>query len=145
MEYEEWVRSVPVAITADVLWKTQVYRLALYSADLGWGDVTKLLGDRRTSALADQLYRALGSVSANIAEGYGRGTGRDRARFLEYALGSARESRDWYYKARFVLGDDITARRLEQLTRVTRLLLVMIPNQRGQSIGEDPVPYAAGE
>jgi four helix bundle protein len=50
--------------------------------------------------LSDQLYEAVGSVSANLAEGYSRGTGKDRARFYEYALGSARESRDWYFKAR---------------------------------------------
>ena len=53
--------------------------------------------DRRTIGLADQLYRSLGSIGANLAEGYSRGTGKDRAHFYEYALGSARESRDWYY------------------------------------------------
>ena len=58
-----------------------------------WKDVTKLMEDRRTLGLSDQLYRALGSISANLAEGYSRGTGKDRERFYEYSLGSARESR----------------------------------------------------
>jgi len=44
--------------------------------------------DRRTLGLSDQLYRSLGSISANLAEGYSRGTGKDRAHFYEYALSS---------------------------------------------------------
>ena len=59
----------------------EAYRLALFAADLGWHDVTKLAGDRRKLDLAGQLYRALGSIEANIPEGYSRGSGRDRARF----------------------------------------------------------------
>jgi four helix bundle protein len=33
--------------------------------------------DKRTIALSNQLYRALGSISANLAEGYSRGTGKE--------------------------------------------------------------------
>ena len=94
MNYQEWAESVPREITGDPLWKVEAYRLALLAAEVGWHDVTKLIRDQRTRSLSDQLYRALGSVSANIAEGYSRGTGKDRARFYEYAPGSARESRD---------------------------------------------------
>ena len=39
----------------------------------------------------DQLMRAAESVAANIAEGYGRGPGRDFARFLRVAGASAAE------------------------------------------------------
>lgn len=99
MNYEEWVGMVPEQIKADSLWKMTVYRVALFLSDLGWRDTVRLMRDRRMIGLSDQLYRALGSVSANLAEGYSRGTGKDRARFYEYALGSARESRDWYFKA----------------------------------------------
>ena len=94
MDFESWQQSVPEAIANDTLWKMKVYRLALFASDIGWSDVTKLTGDRRTLAVADQLFRALGSEGANIAEGYSRGSGKDRVRFYEYALGSARESRD---------------------------------------------------
>ena len=62
-------------------------RLALFAAEIGWQDVTKLVKDRRTQRLSDQLYRALGSIGANLAEGYSRGSNKDRARFYEYALG----------------------------------------------------------
>jgi len=81
MNYEEWARSVPGEITGDPFWRVEAYRLALFAGDVGWRDVTKLVGDTRTRSLSDQLYRALGPISANIAEGYSRGTGKDRARF----------------------------------------------------------------
>ena len=82
-------------------------------------------------------------MSANIAEGDSRGTGKDRARFYEYALGSARESRDWYYKARFVLGEELTEHRLSLMSNVIKLLLTMMPQQRGQQIREAAELYAA--
>jgi len=92
----EWLTTVPDAIAGDPLWRMKVYRLAVFVGDLAWHDVTKLVSDRRTVRLADQLFRAVGSVGANIAEGYGRQSGKDRVRFYEYALGSAHESRHWY-------------------------------------------------
>ncbi len=141
MNYSEWEAGVPDVLRGDSLWQVKVYRLALFLADLGWYDVTKLMQDRRTRGLADQLYRSLGSVSANIAEGYSRGTGKDRARFYEYALGSARESRDWAYKGRHVLGEPVVNHRLNLLTQVIRLLLTMIPQQRGRTLREHATPY----
>ena len=141
MNYEEWERSVPQEITGDSLWKMEAYRLALFIADIGWHDVTKLMRDKRTLELSDQLYRALGSVSANLAEGYSRGTGKDRARFYEYALGSARESRDRYYKGRHVLGETIAQHRLSLLTQIIRLLLTMVPQQRGRILREQRGSY----
>lgn len=43
------------------------------------------------AAAADQLARAAESIPANIAEAYGRGFGKDGARFLRMARGSAAE------------------------------------------------------
>jgi four helix bundle protein len=143
VNYKEWERTVPETITGDSLWKMKAHRLALFLADLGWHDVTKLMRDRRTISLSDQLYRSPGSISANLAEGYSRGTGKDRARFYEYALGSARESRDWYYKGRHVLGETVTQHRLSLLTQIIRLLLTMIPQQRGRVLREQHVSYQA--
>jgi len=96
LNYQAWLETVPDSITNDLVWKMKAYRLALFAADVGWRDVARLDSDRRTLGLSDQLYRALGSISANVAEGYSRRSGKDRSRFYEYALGSARESRDWF-------------------------------------------------
>lgn len=130
MTYEEWETSVPVELTGDSLWRVEAYRFALFLSDLAWRDINRLFRDGRTRAIADQLYRAAGNISSNIGEGYSRGTGKDRARFFEYALGSARECRDWYYKGRHVLGDKVTSHRLQLATRIVKLLLTMTSNER---------------
>ena len=141
MNYREWEEGVPAEIKGDSVWKSEAYRLALFLADLAWHDATKLVRDRRTISLADQLIRAAGGISADIEEGYSRGTGRDRARFYEYALGSGREARGWYYKGRHVLGEQVSQHRLALLTHILKLLLTMIPDQRGQALHEDTTPY----
>lgn len=144
MNFEEWLKDVPVEITGDSLWKVEAYRLALFAVDIGWIDVTRLLKDKRTVSLSDQLFRALGSIGANISEGYSRGTGRDRARFYEYALGSAREARNWYYDGRHVLSETVARHRMGFQCQIIRLLLTMIPDQRGSEIREDGVEYRSG-
>jgi four helix bundle protein len=141
MSFVEWEKTVPETFKADTLWKVKAYRLALYLSDLCWQDASVLLKDKRTISLADQLFRSSGSIGANIAEGYSRSTGKDRALFYQYALGSARESRDWYYKARFILGEQVSDLREQVLTEILRLLLTMIPQQRGHTIREDEIPY----
>jgi len=141
MNYDEWLKLVPVDITGDSLWKVEAYRLALFAADLGWHDVTKLMKDKRTLGLSDQLYRARGSIGANISEGYSRGTGKDRARFYEYGLGSARESRGWYYAGRHVLGEKVAEHRIRLSTQIIRLLLTMVPDQRGSLLRDDSPTY----
>ncbi len=141
MNYQEWEEGIPKTIKQDTLWKMSVYRYALFLGDLSWHDVSKLQKDRRIYRLSDQLYRAVGSVSANIAEGYSRGTGKDRVRFYEYSLGSARESRDWYYKSRHLLGNEVVEHRFDLLENIIRLLLTMIPKQRGRTIREENTLY----
>ena len=54
----------------------------------------------------------------------------------EYALGSARESRGWYYQGRHVLSAEVTSHRLQLLTRIIRLLLTMVPQQRAHVLHE---------
>ena len=143
MNYDEWIKSVPADITGDVLWRVEAYRLALFMSELGWHDVTKLLRDKRTLEVSDQLYRALGSIAATISEGSARGGGRDRAHVYEYALGSARESRGWYYNGRHVLGEAVAEHRIRLLTQIIRLLLTMIPDQRSVTFREESPAYGA--
>lgn len=58
MNFKEWVKEVPREITDDSLWTVEAYRLALFAAEVGWHDATKLMQDQRTRSLSDQLYRA---------------------------------------------------------------------------------------
>jgi four helix bundle protein len=133
---------VPLVIKADPVWTLTAYRYALLLSDLGWLDVGHLAQDGRTGALAAQLYRAMGSIGANIAEGYSRRTGKDRAHFYEFALGSARESREWCYRGRHVVGDAVIEHRLALLEQIIRLLLTVVPQQRESgTIAEHAAQY----
>ena len=141
MNYQEWEDGIRDTIKANALWKMSVYRYALFLGDLGWLDVTKLHQDRRMVSVSDQLYRSVGSISANIAEGYSRGSNKERAHFYEYALGSARESRDWYHKSRPILGEEVVQHRISLLVQIIRLLLTMVPQERGKNLREEGASY----
>ena len=142
MTYDEWEADVPAVLREDTLWRVEAYRLALFLSDLSWHDVSKLAKDRRTWDVAGQLYRSAGNISSNIGEGYSRGTGKERARFYEYALGSSRESRDWYYKGRHVLGESVMSHRIDLSTQIIRLTLKMVSTERRRNrrIGAPDTP-----
>ena len=63
------------------------------------GDLDKLPRRRVVDSLVDQIIRSLGSVGANISEGFNR----SKAKFLnclDIALGEANETENWLYKLR---------------------------------------------
>ena len=125
-----WERTCSPAITSDVLWKLDAYRAALYLLHLVSEDRLALRASNLDDAVAGQLLRAAGSVSANLAEGYSRSTRNDRLRFLGYALGSARECTTWYEAARGVLTDQDLEQRHRLITRLRSILLGMIRSLR---------------
>ncbi len=47
-----------------------------------------------------QFVRAIDSISANIAEGFGRHSKKEKIAFYRYSRGSIKESFDWNEKAR---------------------------------------------
>ena len=141
MRYDEWQAGVPDEIKGDSLWKLEAYRLGLFVAEISWHDALELNKHSLTRSIADQLYRAVCSISANIAEGYSCSTGKDRARFLEYSLGSAREARDWYYKSRHTLREEVIMHRINLLTQIIKILSVLTPDQRQKGICEEEAAY----
>ena len=130
MTFEEWEQSVPLPIRRDTLWRVEAYRLGLFLSDLVWADALKLLRHPLTREFADQLTRAAAKISASVAEGYSRDTGKARSTFYQYALGSTRECRDWYYKSRRALGDRVTEHRIDLTTQIAKLLLKMVATER---------------
>ena len=48
--------------------------------------------------IANQILRSVSSITANIAEGYGRRKGKEFQHYLYIARGSANETIDWYEK-----------------------------------------------
>ena len=70
--------------------------------------------------------------SANIGEGYSRSSRADRLRFLDYALGSARECLTWYEALRGTLPDRELDERGRLLARIRALLLGLIRSLRSR-------------
>ncbi len=132
MKIQEWEIRVPVELKEDDVWKMEVYRLGLFLSDACWEDSQKVLDEKRFS-LADQLYRSVGSISANIIEGYSRVSKKEKARFYEYSLGSAREAKDWYFKSRHIITTEVAQTRIKILTSIIKLLQKMISDQRRKS------------
>ncbi len=69
--------------------RLDVYQAAVQFLALAHRVLTRL--PRGTTTIADQLRRAAWSVPVNIGEGSGKRHPKDRARFYEYARGSAME------------------------------------------------------
>jgi four helix bundle protein len=82
---------------------------------------------RGNAELLDQLKRAATSIPLNIAEGAGRITRSDRARFWSIARGSAMESAAVLDTLRVlgVIDEAIHARAIDLLTRIVSMLTKM--------------------
>jgi four helix bundle protein len=112
----------------------RAYQLAREVMSEVWADAEKLSHHVVTKQISGQLYAAVGSILANLGEGYSRSSGRDRARTFEFALGSVRESMMWYHAARPLLGPEKVREQLDKLEEIRRLLLAIIPRERGRLI-----------
>jgi len=75
-----------------------VYRLAEALADKIWADFDGW-SEKAQRTMGYQMIRAADSISANLAEGYGRYSPADRKNFYRYARGSFEETKAWLRKA----------------------------------------------
>jgi four helix bundle protein len=141
LKYKDWLKEILGEFTNDPLWNMRVYRYALFLSDVAWKDIFQLSKNKLLLGACDQLFRSAGSSSANISEGYSKKSRRDRARYYEYALGSTRECRGWYYKVRHNLSEEILNSRLKLTTEIIKMLLHIVPKQRGERISEPEVEY----
>ena len=123
MRYEEWEAGVADQVKSEAMCKFFGYRKALFLYDLCWKDCETLLKHPLGKPVAQQLIRSVGSISANIEEGYGRGYSKDRLYFLRIGIGSARESKGWYYRAKDLLSGEVIAHRLNLVSEVIALLV----------------------
>ena len=123
MQYEEWEAEVLPQIKEEAMWKFFGYRKALFLYEVCWENCQELLKHPLEKAVAQQLIRSVGSVSANIEEGYGRGYGKERLYFLRVAIGSARESKGWYYRVKALLSPEALDHRLNLISEVIALLV----------------------
>ena len=124
----EWEKGADLGRIGDPLWTVQAYRISLYAIECHNFD-RRLNAQLSRAPSFDQLTRAVGSISANIAEGYSRSSIADRTRFYGYALGSTREAIAWYDTLTTELGSVVGARQ-DTLIQIRRLLLTMLRRTR---------------
>ncbi len=116
----------------DPLFRMRVYQLASELVPDCWEDANLLLAESITKKVAPQIYASVGSIAANIGEAYSKSSGKDRARIFEIALGEVRESIEWYKASRPVIGEEKAKDRMDRLEEMRRLLLAIIPRERGK-------------
>jgi four helix bundle protein len=134
----EWEATLPATFLRDPIWRTPAYRFGLWLSHLAKNDFALLYAHPSSRNTAQQLLRAVEGISANLSEGYGRSTGRERARYYDYAQATTREARDWYFKALDVLGPEVVEQRLSVLERILRILAVVIPRERKVKVRPAP-------
>lgn len=79
--------------------KIDAYRNAYESGNEVWTIVNQWEKFNRWT-IGNQVARSADSISANIAEGYGRYFKKEKIRFYRYSQGSVFETIDWIRKAR---------------------------------------------
>ncbi|MGC9350037.1 MAG: four helix bundle protein [Anaerolineae bacterium] len=127
--FEDWVETVHAWVKREPLWQSLAYRKALYLYECVWQDCGVLRSDVRGKAIVEQLIRSSGSISANLEEGHGRGYGRQRNWFWKVAIGSGRESKGWYWRAKSLLPPKTLDRRLDLLDEIIALLITELKRQ----------------
>ncbi len=75
------------------------YRRSLALSQYVW-DIVLLWEWFAKKTVGAQFVEAIDSISANIAEGFGRYGKKDKIKFYYYSFGSMKESLDWNEKAK---------------------------------------------
>ncbi|MCK5591179.1 MAG: four helix bundle protein [Candidatus Pacebacteria bacterium] len=91
-------------------------------------DLERFPRERASYVVTDQILRSVSSISANIAEGFGRKGRKEFAQFLGISKGSANESEDWYEKIRILkyLPEDVVNERIALIAEIKKMLNVLI-------------------
>lgn len=125
----------PAADLPDPLLRYPYYVKALAFYDAVIEDTSLAQRDHRWRVIVGQLVRAAGSISANIEEGYGRGTPAEFVHRLRIARGEAMECSGWYRRANRFLPAALIQSRRQQVGEIIALLTANIKTleQKAQS------------
>src|SRR4029077_4559398 len=94
------------------------YQKSLSLWDEFWSDSEIMLKDIRGKEIVKQMTKCVGSISANIEEGYGRGFGKEYPQFLRFSRGSARESKGRYKRCINLLSEKVVEERIRLLDEI---------------------------
>lgn len=103
------------------------YKMAFALSNLVW-DIVIAWDYFAKDTVGKQFVRATDSVSANIAEGFGRKGKRDKIKFYYYAAASAKEALDWNEKAKIrnLLNDEEYRKIFSELSKLPKEINTLI-------------------
>ncbi len=86
-------------------------------------DLEGLPNTRAAAVVSDQVIRSIGSIGANIAEGFNRSQ-KKYLSSLDIAVGEASEAENWLYKARdaHFIDRQIAAGRIRESIEIQKML-----------------------
>jgi four helix bundle protein len=128
------------------------YRKAMELFDLVVADMGELRGDPRCYRLVAQQVASADSVCANVEEGYGRLSRAEYVRFLDFARGSARETRGRYLRMKHWLSPEVVQHRVGLADEIVAILTKTMETLRRElraspsqtaCLHEEPTPYSA--
>ncbi len=112
----------------------EIYQLAIEVGEIVWSIVEKWEYFPKKTVGA-QFVEAADSISANIAEGYGRFFYKDRKQFCYYSRGSLMETKNWAKKSvlRNLMGQSEYDELIEKLRTLHHKLNIYIKSLKDKS------------
>jgi four helix bundle protein len=103
------------------------YTIAFHLSNYVWNIVLKWEYFAKDT-IGKQFVRAIDSISANIAEGFGRYGKKDKILFYRYSYGSIKESLDWNEKSKLrkLINKDEYTHIAEELNKLPKELHFLI-------------------
>ena len=111
------------------------YQKARQLFDVVVTDMQKLKAEPLCYRLISQQVSCADSICANIEEGYGRLSRAEYVRFLDFARGSARETRGRYESLNHWLAPDLVSQRLELIDEIIGILTSSIGTLKREGRG----------
>jgi len=108
------------------------YRKARELFDLVVAEMNLVRREPLCFKLVSQQIGSADSICANIEEGHGRLSRAEYVRFLDFARGSARETRGRYLRMTHWLGDDVVRERTALADEIIGILTATIERLRSQ-------------
>jgi four helix bundle protein len=109
------------------------FRKANELFELVVADMSPLASNTLCYRLTGQQIASADSICANIEEGWGRGSKKDYAHFLDMARGSARETRGRYQRMKRWLSAETIHARVTLCDEIISILTASIRTLRGSA------------
>ena len=110
----------------------EAYKISFHLSNFVWNVVVKWMHFEKTT-VGEQFVEAIDSISANIAEGFGRFNKKDKIKFYRYSYGSTSEALDWNQKSkvRMLLTEEEYHHIFTELQKLPKAInaLVLFANQ----------------